>query len=140
MPGTIQMENREQGVLLKMSGLVSGREIIELNRAIYTGDPEKMLRYQIWDFTEARRMEVSPEELHIITLDDKAEAAKNPHMLVALVGSPRQLNGVDVSYQVFSQTWIGDGFQSGSFRSLDEARQWIEHLQPQPIETQSSQN
>lgn len=140
MPGTIQMENREQGVLLKMTGLVSGREIIELNRAIYAGDPEKMLRYQIWDFTEAKRMEVSPEELHIITLDDKAEAAKNPNMLVALVGSPRQLNGVDVSYQVFSQTWIGDGFQSASFRSLDEARQWIERLQPQPVEAQSSQN
>ncbi|MFO8024396.1 hypothetical protein [Thiohalophilus sp.] len=139
MPGTIQMENNHQGVLLKMSGLVSGREIIDLNREIYARDPEEKLRYQIWDFTGANRMEVSPEELHIITLEDKEEAARNPNQLVALVGSPRQLNGVDVTYQVFSQTWIGDGFQSESFRNLHEARQWIEHVLSSRFETQSHQ-
>ena len=137
MPATIQNENHGEGVLLSMSGLVSGREIIDLNREIYARDPQKKLRYQIWDFTEANRMEVSPEELHIITLDDKEEAAKNPDQLV---GSPRQLNGVDVSYQVFSQTWIGDGFQSASFRSLDEARQWIERLQSVQFETRTSRS
>ena len=140
MPAKIQRENDGEGVLLRMSGLVSGREIIDLNREIYARDPQKKLRYQIWDFTEANRMEVSPEELHIITLDDKEEAAKNPDQLVALVGSPRQLNGVDVSYQVFSQTWIGDGFQSASFRSLDEARQWIERLQSVQFETRTSRS
>ncbi|WP_310694331.1 hypothetical protein [Thiohalophilus sp.] len=134
------MENNHQGVLLKMNGLVSGREIIDLNREIYSRDQDKQLRYQIWDFTDARRMEVSPEELHTIALDDKAEAARNPNMLVALVGSPRQLNGVDISYQVFSQTWIGDGLQSDSFRSLQEARQWIERLLSATLETQTSQN
>lgn len=139
MPGIIQMENNNQGVLLKMSGLVSGREIIALNREIYNRDHDKQLRYQIWDFTDARRMEVSPDELHTIALDDKAEAAKNPNMLVALVGSPRQLNGVDISYQVFSQTWIGYGLQSDSFRSLAEARQWIERSLSPQFEPQTSQ-
>lgn len=139
MPGTIRMENNNQGVLLAMRGLVSGREIIDLNREIYARDPLKKLRYQIWDFTEANRMEVSPEELHIITLEDKEEAALNPDQLVALVGSPRQLNGVDVTYQIFSQTWIGDGFQSESFRNLREARQWIERLLSPRFEPQNSQ-
>ncbi|TDY04215.1 hypothetical protein [Thiohalophilus thiocyanatoxydans] len=128
MPGTIHWEYHTDGVLLTMTGLVSGREIITLNRQIYTQDPQKKLRYQIWDFTGANRMEVSPDELHTITLEDKDEAAQNPGQLVALVGSPRQLNGVDISYQIFSQTWVGDGFQSESFRTLREARQWIEHV------------
>lgn len=138
MPATIHSENNGEGVLLSMSGLVTGGEIIDLNREIYARDPKKKLRYQIWDFTEANRMEVSPEELHIITLDDKEEASRNPDQLIALVGSPRQLNGVDVSYQVFSQTWIGDGFTSESFHSLKEARQWIERLLSPRFETQHS--
>lgn len=140
MPGTIHSENNNEGVLLKMTGLVKGREIIELNRQIYANDPNKQLRYQVWDFTGAKRMEVSPEELHIITREDKAEAARNPDQLVALVGSPRQLNGVDISYQVFSQSWIGDGFQSDSFRNLQEARQWIERSLSPQFETQAHQS
>lgn len=140
MPGTIHWENHGEGVLLMMTGLVSGREIITLNRQIYAQDPQKKLRYQIWDFTGAKRMEVAPEELHTITQEDKEEAAWNPSQLVALVGSPRQLNGVDITYQIFSQTWIGDGFQSDSFRTLREARQWIERLFSSRLATQTRQD
>lgn len=133
MPGTIHIEHGGTGVLLAMNGLVSGREIIDLNAQIYAADPDKRLRYQIWDFTGARRMEVTPQELHIITTQDKEEAEKNANQLVALVGSPRQLNGVDVTYRIFSQAWIGGGFQSDSFDNLGEARQWIAcTLSPDP--------
>jgi len=125
MPGTIQFDDSDTGVILNMTGMVTGQEIIEINARIYADDPDKKLRYQIWDFTESVRMEVSPRELDIITRQDRDEAMQNPHQLVALVGSPRQLNGVDISYQIFSQNWVGEGFQSASFRTLKEARQWI---------------
>lgn len=126
MPGTTHFDDNGTGVILNMTGLVTGQEIIEINARIYAADPDKKLRYQIWDFTESVRMEVSPRELDIITRQDRDEAMQNPHQLVALVGSPRQLNGVDISYQIFSQNWVGDGFQSASFRTLKEAHQWIE--------------
>lgn len=128
MPYEMCFEDGGRGVLVSWVGVVPGRRLIEANEEMYNRDPDRKLRYQIWDFTAADHMEVSNDELRTLAFQDAQAHKIYPHHVVALVGSSEFLAAADKLYAIYADVW--GGLPSETFRDVEEARRWIA-MQPQ---------
>jgi len=125
MSHEVNIENQGAGVVVSLSDVITGRELTRINEHIYEADPNKKLRYQIWDFTEVDILEMKTEDIEKLVLQDMEEAISNSKQHVAIIGSSRTLRGVDNLYHYISDCWVKTGFQSKSFDNMDDARSWI---------------
>lgn len=126
MPSKISYEKEGAGVIITWSGCVSGDEIKRVNASIYAEGRLEKLRYQIWDFTQADRHDVSNQEVYEFALQDRAAARTNPDQIAALVGSARFFSGYDRIFHIYEQVW--SGFTSKTFFTMEEAREWISSM------------
>ncbi len=138
MAHEVNIEKNGVGVAVTLTDVITGMEITRINQYIYDQDPEKKLRYQIWDFTNVDVLEMKTEDIEKLVLQDMEEASINSNQRVALIGSSQTLKGVDSLYHYMSDCLIKTGFQSKTFSTLEEARNWIEETQP--VEIQESVN
>ena len=132
MSHEVNIENQGAGVVVSLSGVITGRELTSINEHIYEADPNKKLRYQVWDFSDVEILEMKTEDIEKLVLQDMEEAISNSNQHVAIIGSSRTLRGVDNLYHYISDCWVKTGFQSKSFDNMDDARSWI--VSDQPVE------
>lgn len=132
MSHEVNIENQGTGVVVSLSGVITGRELTSINEHIYEADPNKKLRYQVWDFSDVEILEMKTEDIEKLVLQDMEEAISNSNQQVAIIGSSRTLRGVDNLYHYISDCWVKTGFQSKSFDNMDDARSWI--VSDQPVE------
>ena len=125
MAHEVNIESHGAGVLVTLSGVITGRELIGINEDIYENDPSKKLRYQIWDFTSVDILEMKTKDIEKLVLQDMEEANYNSNQSVAIIGSTRTLQGIDSMYHYISDSCIRNGFPSKSFSNMDDARNWI---------------
>ena len=130
MAYNIIVEKDGSGVVVTCKGSVSGEEVMAANDAMYAGDQRGLLRYQIWDCSDADRFDVSEEQVRAIALQDQRAAERNPNQVVALVGTPTFFIGADRRYAIYSDVW--GGFESKTFRTMAEARAWVASVQRSP--------
>ena len=126
----VNIENHGAGVVVTLTGIITGRDLIKVNQYIYDADPDKKLRYQIWDFNEVEILEIKTEDIQILVLQDVDEAHSNSNQSVAIIGSLRTLQGIDSTYRYLSDYWVKTGFQSKSFSNMAAARDWIANVPP----------
>lgn len=125
MPHTLHHDTRRNGVTISFTGSVSGEEIIEVNTAMTA---QRNLVTQIWDFSEAGTIDVTPQQMHRIALMDSALPPGAALQKVALV-LPVTLRAFGDMYERYSEKWVGrpQGFESRIFSSAGEAREWVSH-------------
>ena len=124
MSYTIEIERDGRGVVVTFTGEVSGKEAIEANGAMYEKDPNGKFEYQIWDHSNVTGFDVSPDELRSIVLQDYSASTVNPEQIVAVVGRPEILEGLDDVYRMFAGVWTQ--FESRTFDTMSEARDWVD--------------
>jgi len=121
----LEVNRDPPGINLTFSGLVTGREIISTNEEILSKYPE--CRYQLWNLLDADSLQVSPEELHTIALQDRSLSIRAHIKKVAIVGNPKIIESLASSYEVFSKSWVGrpNHFVSQTFSDISVAMDWI---------------
>jgi hypothetical protein len=111
------------GVEFICTGIVTGPDIIEANKIIYSNENFTIQKYQIIDRTNCSRYEVSNEEMKIIVEQDIAATKINPNIIVALISSSDLQYGMSRVYHAL----VGDnGFLTEVFRDRKTAEEWIE--------------
>ena len=124
MPHTILINSEHTRVVIQFSGNITGTELIAIN-----GELIKNTDYisQIWDYLSADKIEISLEEMHKISIQDSSLSQNSKLQKVAIVVTEELARGLDKIYEQFSEDWVGrpHRFDSKSFRTLDEATEWI---------------
>ena len=124
MPHTILINSEKTRVIIQLSGNITGTEIIAIN-----GELIKNTGFisQIWDYLSADNIEISLEDMHKIAIQDSSLSPKSKLQKVAIVVTKELARGLDEMYEQFSKDWVGrpHRFDSQTFRTLDEAAEWI---------------
>ncbi|GEM_PF-3549753 len=123
----IRYEKEGRGVVVKLSGIISAQEIFNANTCIYSGREKLPLQYQIWDFTEATKLDLTGEQLRHIAMQDGHALPSNPGMVVALAGSQELFTGKERIYKIASGVWA-EGMRVEIFPELKKARAWIDSI------------
>ena len=123
MPVKIKYIDDGLGVELIASGIVTGKDIIEANKEIYTQEKLHRFRYKIIDRTSCTDYQVTPSEIQVIANHDKEASIINPKMLVALISSTDLQYGMSRMYQAYTDD---AGFTSKLFKDRKSAIDWIE--------------
>jgi hypothetical protein len=124
MPLTLKYINDGVGVEFILSGLVTGAEVIEANKKIYSTS-EKIIKqkYQLIDRTQCTEYQITAEEIKIIAEQDKEAAKLNPNILMVFVATNAQQFGVSRMWQEH----VGEsGFLTKIFRNRKSAEKWLE--------------
>jgi len=120
MSYTISWTNN--GVEWTYSGVLSFKDIIESNEAIY-GDPRfDDLRYQIVDLTKVDSFEVSDQNMKQIAHLDKAAARTNPRIRLAVIAV--EGGGLDVA-KAYKKHSENSAWESEIFDTREEAEAWL---------------
>ena len=123
MPIQIKYIEGGLGVEFIGSDVVTGTDIIEANKEIYSNENFSRQRYQIVDRTNCAEFQVSNEEIRIIAEQDKAAAKTNPNIISALISKTDLQYGISRVYHAL----VGDsGFLTEIFRDRKNAEEWVE--------------
>ncbi len=123
MPIQLKFVDNGIGVEFVSQGIVTGTDIIEANKEVYSNKNFSNQRYQIIDRTKCKEFRVSAEEIRIIAGQDLAAAEINPNFIVALISTSDLQYGMSRMYQ----SYIGDnGFRVEIFRDRKSAEKWVQ--------------
>lgn len=122
MPYSIKWGARD--VYCKFTGEVTGQELFDCNMALYSNSEFDRVRFQIFDMLEATTFNYTPDDVIKVAAFDRAAAKIWPRMKCALVSTNRIAHELSKIYQdeIQSSSWVGK-----SFRTLDEALEWVSH-------------
>ena len=129
MSHELNYESNGHGVVVTMSGDARGRDLLNAVQAMYGGDGEHKLRYQIVDFSRAANFDASEANLRQIAMMDQNAAHKSPNQVVAMIGTNEFFKGAQQRYAVYAQVWAG--FETKFFTSMADARAWIAEICPE---------
>ncbi|MEW6674293.1 MAG: hypothetical protein AB1427_21575, partial [Thermodesulfobacteriota bacterium] len=122
MPVKINMIDGGMGIEFISSGVVTGKEIIEANKKIYTREYLERLKYKIIDRSECTEYQVTTKEMRIIA-DQDIEASKiNKHITILLISPTVLQYGMTRMWQVLSEE---TGFESIIFKDRPSANEYI---------------
>ncbi len=132
MPGRICCRPDGRGVHIVWTGTVSVREIAALKQQIYAADNFTGLRYQLWDFSAAVKGSTSrlqPADMTSFAMLDRYPSARNPDMVVILVGDPSYFCGLEYLYQTYSKVWTSS-WRCELFTTTASAEVWLATAMP----------
>jgi len=122
MPVKINILHNGTGIEFISSGTVTGKEIIEANKKIYTPEYLSRLKYKIIDRTTCTEYRVTIEEMLIIA-DQDIEASKINKKITIILVSPTQLQfGMTRMWQALSAE---TGFKSEIFKNRESADDYM---------------
>ena len=130
MPIQLIYEPDGVGVVFKGTGIVDGAEIQRCNDQIYAPERILQLRSQLCDFCEVTKFNLSDDDMRLLAAQDRAAAAQNPNLAIAIVGNNDLMFGLAKMWEVFVSE---ASLKAKVFRTLQEARDWLEeHAQRKP--------
>jgi len=119
-----QYETNPIGIYVTCAGIVTGEEIVTANE-----DVSKCVNchYQLLDFTEAKKINISIEEMHKISIQDSFITESYRLEKIALVGEAKFLKQILETYEFFSKVWVGrrKPYITKLFQTMSEARIWV---------------
>jgi hypothetical protein len=122
MPIKINFIDNGVGIEFISSGIVTGKEIIEANKKVYTRENLSKLKYKIVDRTTCSNYSVTTEEIKIIANQDNEAAKINPNVLIALISTTPLQYGMSRMWEAYTDDI---GFQVGIFIDRDSADNWL---------------
>lgn len=124
MPFEIEWEPR--GLRTRFHGLVSGADILRHSTAIDNDPRFDSLRYVIADFLEADLHSISETDVMLVSANDYGAAHTNPNIRVAIVTTDERVRSLARLYAAPPL----EPYPTEVFRSVVEARDWIERQPP----------
>ncbi len=110
------------GIEIIATGVVTGEEIIEAHKEIYSKTNLKKQKYQIIDRTHCEEYQVSSAEVQRIADIDNTAAKTNPNIIMALISPTDVQFGMSRMWEAF----IGDStFVTQVFRDRKRADEWV---------------
>lgn len=122
MPVKINILENGAGIEFISSGIVTGKEIIEANRKIYTPEQLTKLKYKIIDRTTCKEYLVTNEEMRIIANQDIQASKINRNITIILVSPTKLQYGMTRMWQALSDE---TGFKSEIFTNRESADDYI---------------
>jgi hypothetical protein len=122
MPVKINILQDGMGIEFISSGIVTGKEIIEANKKIYTKEQLLRLRYKIIDRSTCTEYRVSTDEMKIIANQDVEASKINNNITILLVSSTSVQYGMTRMWQVLSED---TGFKSVIFRDRESVNAYL---------------
>lgn len=122
MPIELQYRDGGEGVVFVCTGVVTASDFDEANREIYAEGRLEKLRYQLIDFTDTERIEISAEDTRRHAEMDRSAAERNPQIAIAVVGPSDIAFGISRMWQVFTDE---AKLRSSIFRSVPDAERWL---------------
>jgi hypothetical protein len=122
MPHAVSNDADGPGVVITLTGLVKGDEIFHLNEALMADNGFVQWRYQIWDFSNIEKVDVSLDQMRLFAIQDRLAARKNPHQKIAIILRKSGRSGHDRAFHAMEKVW--GAYESRSFERLEEARAW----------------
>ena len=123
MPHQISTELNPNGVVISFSGVISGDEILALNVRLISEESFSQRRYEIWDFSQAIRLDITTEELRSVSMQDVKPSEINPNLKIAIVGQPSFFGGKDRVFLIFEEVWTA--YKPKVFLEVEAAREWV---------------
>lgn len=111
------------GIEINASGIVSGEEIIEAHKEIYSKENVTRQKYQIIDRSDCEEYLVSHEEVKKIAELDKAASKSNPNIIIAIIASSDLQFGMSRMWQAYIEE---SNFVTKIFHDRKSADEWIE--------------
>jgi len=128
MPHEVSTESNGVGVVVSFTGDIAGAEIVTLNDRLASDAAFSLCHYQIWDFSKARHLEISIDDLRSISLRDISASAENPGLKTAIVGEESFFGGKDRIFLIFEEVWTT--YRPKFFRDVGSAREWASSDKP----------
>ena len=123
MPHQIGAESNPNGIVISFSGVISGDEILALNARLISEELFSQRRYEIWDFSQAIRLDITTEELRSVSMQDVTPSKINPNLKIAIVGQPSFFGGKDRVFLIFEEVWTA--YEAKVFLEIEAAREWV---------------
>ncbi|OOZ38875.1 hypothetical protein BOW53_13865 [Solemya pervernicosa gill symbiont] len=111
-----------EGVVVVGTGVVTGSEILDVQKRVYGEETLHKQRYQIIDKSKCTEYNVSAFEIEALAELDKAAAKVNPNIVFAIIES----ESLQFSLTSLWQANVESVFKTESFKSRDDALAWIE--------------
>ena len=115
-------EYSKDGAEFYLSGLITSKEVIELNTELINQWDFKSYKHQLWVFEDVEDFQLNPSIIRRLALQDRDASEKNPDMKVAIVSISPLVFGLSRMYESF---YCNGPWQTRVFRSLIEARKWL---------------
>lgn len=117
-----------KGVEIIASGVVTGSEILAIQRERYNEARFQKQRYQIIDKSQCTEYNVTYKDIDMISKYDREAAEVNQNIIIAIIES----ESLQFSLTQLWQTHIHDcALLTKSFKNRDNALKWIEkNLKP----------
>ena len=113
-----------RGNLLKCHGTVTGDDLIQANKIIYETEERTLnQKYQLVDFMEVERFDVSSEDVLEISKQDRAAAEINHNLIVTLAGRQDLVYGLIRMWEIHVSV---SPIETMAFKTLEAAKLWIE--------------
>lgn len=122
MPIELQYRDRGAGVVFICIGVVTASDFDQANQEIYSAERVRTLRYQLIDFSDAERIEISADDTRRHAEMDRLAAERNPEIAIAIVGLSDVTFGISRMWQALTDE---AKLQSRVFRSNREAARWL---------------
>lgn len=121
MSTEITFEQDGSGVVIKISGTLTGKDIISGTATIYADERASSLKYQILDLSDVENIDITLDHLEQAAKMDKTGSELSQGMAIAMVVRSPLL-------QALCETWINyaknDFLHTQLCKSLAEARHW----------------
>jgi len=123
MPIKIDYVDGKRGVILTCTGVVTGAEVIDVNKEIYRRDETAApLLYQLIETDGLTGVNISTRELHDIADQDVAASRTIPNSVIAIYVSQDLPYALARMWQVFVER---SGWETNVFRERAEAEAWL---------------
>ena len=123
MPMTFQYIDNG-GVLLHATGTLTDDDIYILNEELYSSEQSiNRIRYQICDYTQVDKLEISSQGMRKIAEQDRMAAELNPGMLIAVAASSKSTYGMARMWETFASD---SPLHIHVFETKAECEAWLE--------------
>ncbi len=122
MPISLDYVNSNEGVILRYSGVTTGRQMLKSYRDIYNNQEYPQLKYIISDRTNSDSYDVEPHHISRLAQMTKDIFPVNPDVCYAIVSKKALEFGMARMYQLLTEEF---GFKVVHFEEMAEAQNWV---------------
>jgi len=117
----------QSGVIWKFSGTLTGDDIFRSSTEVY-GDPRfDSMHFQLLDMIDVTDFDVSDDIIEEVSVMDLAASSTNPYLIIALIGSDKQIERLVSLYENTTGT---APWKTAIFETFEDARDWILSIFP----------
>ena len=104
-------------------GTVTGDELLESNRKVYSDSRFAERHYQLVDLSQVERFDVTSDDMIRLAENDHTAALSNPDVKVAVVARDELIRMLSLYYEAESSD---SPWEQQVFDTLSEARAWVQ--------------